>query len=62
MTAAAKTVFRITLKTREKYGPTGAMEMAIDKIRSAYHEMMRDLSGETVVVSIAMEAPKLENA
>ena len=57
MTADNKTVFRIPLSLRLKYGPTKAMEMAIDKIRSAYHEMMRDLAGETVVVSIAMESP-----
>ena len=57
MTADSNAVFRIPLALRVKYGPTEAMEMAVAKIRGAYFEMMRDLAGETVVVSIAMEPP-----
>ena len=56
MTTTEKASFRVTPSLRARYGASTAMEMAVSRIRTAYHEMMGGMTGTTVVVvAIAVE-------
>ena len=56
-----KVVFRVTPELRDKYGPAGAIEMAVNKVRTAFFESMSDTQDVVVLVEISIE-PKLPDA